>query len=216
MSSEDTEFKTTSQDELNILDVINSVGQLDIYNLRQIFLLLTKIIRISYNEVRIIPVYRHIYSMCTISQNLLKSATQCFIINKMLRNFRGGVQMRRLLSLVLSITMVALSVSQGFCVFAQESEINKLYNFAEELSGMVRENPVDVSCIEDNVEEEIIKADVFYGNLANTDFTGLSDDAFETKRLIVKSKKTIDYRGAVDCVSGYNNLYILQYQYLYF
>lgn len=119
--------------------------------------------------------------------------------------------MRRLLSLVLSITMVVLSVSQGFCVFAHESEINKLYNFAEELSDMVRENPVDVSCIEDNVEEEIIKADVFYGNLANTDFTGLSDDAFETKRLIVKSKKSIDYRGAVDCVSGYNNLYILQY-----
>ena len=84
--------------------------------------------------------------------------------------------MRRLLSIVLSITMVALSVSQGFCVFAQESEINKLYNFAEELSDMVRENPVDVSCIEDNVEEEIIKVDAFYGNLANTDFTGLSDD----------------------------------------
>lgn len=116
--------------------------------------------------------------------------------------------MRRLLSLVLSITMVALSVSQGFCVFAHESEINKLYNFAEELSDMVRENPVDVSYIEDNVEEEIIKADVFYGNFIETD---LPDDAFETKRLIVKSKKSIDYRGAVDCVSGYNNLYILQY-----
>jgi hypothetical protein len=41
--SQDTmDFKSTSQDELNILELINSVGQLDIYNLRQIFLLLTR------------------------------------------------------------------------------------------------------------------------------------------------------------------------------
>ena len=116
--------------------------------------------------------------------------------------------MRRVLSLILSITIAILSVSQGFSAFAQESEINKLYNFAEELSDMVRENPVDISFVEDNIEKEIFKADVFYGSLIEKD---LPDDAFETKRLIVKSKKSIDYCGAVDCVSGYKDLHILQY-----
>ena len=119
--------------------------------------------------------------------------------------------MRRALSVVLSITIALLAVSQGFSAFAQDNKINKLYNFAEELSDMVRENSVDESDVEDNLEEKIIKADAFYGSLSETDFTGLSDDAFDTKRLIVKSKKSIDYQGAIDCVSGYNDLHILQY-----
>lgn len=38
----DTDFKTTSSQELSILDVINSVSQLDAVNLRQIFLLLLR------------------------------------------------------------------------------------------------------------------------------------------------------------------------------
>lgn len=40
---------------------------------------------------------------------------------------------------------------------------------------------------------------------------GLPENAFELNRLIVKSKSKIDYCGALDCVSGYKNLYILQY-----
>ena len=42
MSASTTAFKTTSQDELNILDVLNSTPQLDAVILRQIFLLLTR------------------------------------------------------------------------------------------------------------------------------------------------------------------------------
>lgn len=115
--------------------------------------------------------------------------------------------MKRLLSVFLSIIIAVLSVSQGFYSFAQENESVKLYDFAEKLSNMVRENAVnDAADIEGNIEEEIIKADAFYNN-----FIGLSDETFETRRLIVKSKKSIDYQGAIDCVSGYNDLYILQY-----
>lgn len=115
--------------------------------------------------------------------------------------------MKRLLSVFLSIIIAVLSISQGFYSFAQENESVKLYDFAEKLSNMVRENAVnDAADIEGNIEEEIIKADAFYNN-----FIGLSDETFETRRLIVKSKKSIDYQGAIDCVSGYNDLYILQY-----
>ena len=121
--------------------------------------------------------------------------------------------MKRLLSVVLSIFMAFLSISQGFYAFAQENDKKNLYNFANELSEMVRENVVDTneSEIEEKIEDEIIKNDVFYGSSSEIEFSGFSDDAFETQRLIVKSKKSIDYKGAIDCVSGYNNLYILQY-----
>lgn len=36
--------------------------------------------------------------------------------------------------------------------------------------------------------------------------------AFQAKRLIVKATKQIDLQGATQCVSGYKNLYILQYE----
>ncbi len=121
--------------------------------------------------------------------------------------------MRRLLSVLLSIVIVILSVSQGFSAFAQENENKKLYNFAESLSNMVRENDIDIAeeKKEGVIEEEIVKADVFYSNFVETDFADLPENAFETQRLIVKSKKSIDYQGAIDYVSGYNDLYILQY-----
>ena len=121
--------------------------------------------------------------------------------------------MRKLLSVLLSVIIAVLSVSQGFSSFAQENEKKKLYTFAEELSNMVRKSDVDIveKSDEDNIEEEIVKADVFYSNSVETDFADLPDNAFETQRLIVKSKKSIDYQGAIDCVSGYNDLYIMQY-----
>lgn len=125
--------------------------------------------------------------------------------------------MKKVLSVILSVIVVALSVSQGFCAFAQETEQRKLYNFASQLSDMVRKN--DENLFEENIdnfEDIIVSADKFYGNSVSVEFdVGLPDDAFETQRLIVKSKKSIDYKGAVDCVSGYNDLYILQYDTVY-
>lgn len=121
--------------------------------------------------------------------------------------------MRKLLSIVLSITLAVLSVSQGFCAFAQENENENLYNFATDLSEMIRENTVEneIGDIEDSVEEEIIEADKFYSGSVEMEIMGLTDEDFATQRLIVKAKSLDDYYGAIDCVSGYNNLYVLQY-----
>lgn len=44
-----------------------------------------------------------------------------------------------------------------------------------------------------------------------TQFKDLPENAFALNRLIVKSENKIDYCGAIDCVSGYKDLYILQY-----
>lgn len=49
------------------------------------------------------------------------------------------------------------------------------------------------------------------GNEQSPQFENLPENAFDLNRLIVKSKNKIDYCGAVECVSGYRDLYILQY-----
>lgn len=48
-------------------------------------------------------------------------------------------------------------------------------------------------------------------NEQSVQFENLPENAFALNRLIVKSENKIDYCGAVDCVSGYKDLYILQY-----
>lgn len=123
--------------------------------------------------------------------------------------------MRKTVSIILSVIIIVLSVSQGFCAFAQDTEYKNLYNFAQELSDMVRENGENLDMERnEGIEDLIASADKFYSNSMDFD-DGLSDDTFATQRLIVKSKKAIDYQGAIDCVSGYNDLYILQYDTVY-
>lgn len=122
--------------------------------------------------------------------------------------------MRRLLSFLVSLIIVFMSVADGIVAFANEPKDNGLSAFAENLAEMIREHDSNLNVESDIViDDESVKADVFYGNANFSDeaFENLSDDAFLTERLIVKSKKSIDYQGAVDCVSGYNDLYILQY-----
>lgn len=48
-------------------------------------------------------------------------------------------------------------------------------------------------------------------NEQSAQFDNLPENAFALNRLIVKSKNKIDYCDAIDCVSGYKDLYILQY-----
>lgn len=122
--------------------------------------------------------------------------------------------MRRFLSVTISLIIIFMSVADGVVAFANEPKDNGLYSFAENLTQMIRENDSNLNIRTDiENDEEFVKADVFYGNVDFSDetFENLPDDAFLTKRLIVKSKKVIDYYGATDCVSGYNDLYILQY-----
>ena len=94
------------------------------------------------------------------------------------------------------------SVSQGLFVFAKiDDNYKALETFAEGLSEMIRENSTE------NENEVFMNQMYSSGEF----YEGMSYNAFESCRLIVKSKKQIDYQGAIDCVSGYNDLFILQY-----
>ncbi len=124
--------------------------------------------------------------------------------------------MKKILSVFLILTIFFTSISQGFTAFAQETEINAdLYEFADDLTRVIREN-IDVDDLandKDTVANVVLEVDRFVSELASADsiYDDLPEDAFQTKRLIVKSAGLSDFREAIDCVSGYNDLYILQY-----
>ncbi len=119
--------------------------------------------------------------------------------------------MKKLLSILIAITLLLTSVSQGIFVFAEEyDEQNELETFAENLSEMIRKNDSSESADAENISGEMM----FGSNASKPNpsiYENMPENAFETCRLIVKSKDKIDYQNAVDCVSGYNDLYILQY-----
>ena len=112
------------------------------------------------------------------------------------------VSLKKIISVILIVVLLITSVSQGLFVFAEdESNYHNVEKFADDLSQMLRENPIENS-------------DDFYMNQMYSSgeaFEDMSVGEFESCRLIVKSKEQIDYQGAIDCVSGYNDLFVLQY-----
>ncbi len=121
--------------------------------------------------------------------------------------------MKKLLSVILIITIIFVSVSQGFIVLAGDE--TSIYAFAEDLSRVVRENSIDEDFVSGDAsfDDTLSRVEHFFNRTLSSSsvYDGLNYNCFETKRLIVKAKRLNDYRGAIDCVSGYNDLYILQY-----
>lgn len=144
--------------------------------------------------------------------------------------------MKKILSIFMSLMLLILSVADGFSALSFEDNISSnLDAFASNLAEMIRtydikdeyeesleendnqidleEPELDLPIIYEGIENEINK---FY---SSENFDASEDEAestavidFSTCRLIVKSKQKIDYQGAVDFISGYKDLYILQYE----
>ena len=119
--------------------------------------------------------------------------------------------MRKFLSLILSLIILLSSFSQGLISFASsDASVSDLYDFADDLSALIRDYGEENYADRNDVDDVMASVDRFFANSVNNeDVLPLSH--FETKRLIVKSHRKIDELGAVECVSGYNDLYILQY-----
>ena len=143
--------------------------------------------------------------------------------------------MKRILSVLIVTVLFFTSISSGFVAVAKtippQTQLNA---FADDLLDMIRK--YDVEDAEAQHEFDILdkmteKFPIVYSEHSYSSFVtnseygqdesakqyksaadfGLSADAFDLKRLIVKSAYDIDYYGAIDCVSGYQNLNILQY-----
>lgn len=124
--------------------------------------------------------------------------------------------MKKVLSLILIMTIIFASVSQGLIVAAKDYKENTaIYTFVSDLSRVIRENKVEDSSASGSASLDNIlsRMDYFFNKTQSSSsiYENLYGGVFETKRLIVKAKNLDDYRGAIDYVSGYNDLYILQY-----
>ena len=138
--------------------------------------------------------------------------------------------MKHVLSLFISLILLLTSLSVGLVAVAETVQQNDtLEHFADKLTNLVREHDMIYSN-DSEVEAEGELDYIFNYNFANQFYSNevfsknqmselenflkdyeLSVEAFESQRLIVKTNNKIDRCGAIDCVSGYNDLHILQY-----
>ena len=124
----------------------------------------------------------------------------------------GVTFLKKITALLLSLTILMGSVSQGLISYATENKTElSVYDFAEDLSELICTYSEDNVTDEQMREDIVVTVDKFFNNFQATELNGLSLNSFETRRLVVKSAESIDYCGAIDSVSGYNDLYVLQY-----
>ncbi len=120
--------------------------------------------------------------------------------------------LKKIISLILSLIMITTSVSWGLISYAvEDNDEISIYDFADDLSALLRNYNEHSNTDEQVMEDVVITVDKFFTGTSISEKEALALQNFETRRLIVKSSQEIDYQGAVDCVSGYNDLYILQY-----
>ncbi len=145
----------------------------------------------------------------------------------------GAKSVKRILSVLISVILLFTSLSAGLSAVAQAiPRTTNLERFADKLTDMIRKYDNQGQAVSENstlLDEvasyfPIVYAEQYYSAVVNnatendaegerksaTDF-GLPENAFDLNRLIVKAENNIDYHGAIDCVNGYNNLYVLQY-----
>ncbi len=143
-----------------------------------------------------------------------------------------GENLKRVISIMLTIAIIMLSVADGMISYALNlSTETSLEAFANDLAGLVREYAS--SCSDNTSDYDDYKFDfpLYYNPSVNEYFSekpkedvpnidvdkllegyDVNASDFESNRLIVKSTSKINYCGAIDYVSGYKDLYILQYE----
>lgn len=149
--------------------------------------------------------------------------------------------LKKIITVLLSCLIVFLSVADGVCnvnAASPQEPQGDLNTFAADLLRLIRKNDQGNSEISDEYIEQDgdVSGDggnitdrlpiTFYGSSHNDNNSASESEtvqtesfnnsvpingAFKSRRLIVKSEKDFDKMGAKECVSGYRNLYVLQY-----
>ncbi len=104
--------------------------------------------------------------------------------------------MKKMLCIFLSILMLTVAFAPVISFASETDEAKAAEAFVQEIGDMMHG---------DNVNESLQ-----YGNSELLNDKSENSE-FETCKLIVKSKNQIDTQGAVQVISGYNNLWILKY-----
>lgn len=123
--------------------------------------------------------------------------------------------MKKLLSIFISFIILVLSISCCFSVVAEGVEefqykkaSNELQSFAKEVYALTSEYDSDMDNSHNSSESnEIIS---FMSSASNESNIGY--ECFETNRLIVYSDEAFDTCGAIEHLSGYEDIHLLQYE----
>ncbi len=110
----------------------------------------------------------------------------------------GGLGMKKLVCLLLSAIMICSSISA-----------------LNIISFGIKNNEIDINEFASKVKEMITEYDVSENSLSTQAFSADKADEnieFETMRLVVKSESEIDTLNAVSVISGYRNLWVLQFE----
>lgn len=132
--------------------------------------------------------------------------------------------MKRFLAFLITIIFLFSSIGTGFTAFADEgTNTADLEQFTNALVKMIRDYEYKEDSAQSASADDLKnKLPMTYAKdfFSSQDFSEMQytfsesseDSLFSSKRLIVKSKKKIDLQGAAECISGYRDLHVLQYE----
>jgi len=106
--------------------------------------------------------------------------------------------MKKILSIILSVTMILTTLSIGFTAYADVLEEKAIDNFVENSCEIIREYDADKDFIS---EDENVSA-----------YSSNNSEDFQTCRLIVKADGTFNDFGAAEHIKGFMDFHILQYE----
>lgn len=123
--------------------------------------------------------------------------------------------MKKLLSIFISFIILVLSISCCFSVVAEGVEefqykkaSNELQSFAKEVYALTSEYDSDMDNSHNSSESN--ESISFMSSASNESNIGY--ECFETNRLIVYSDEAFDTCGAIEHLSGYEDIHLLQYE----
>ena len=126
--------------------------------------------------------------------------------------------MKKLISVIMSVILIALSLCSGFTAFAapmqEERESKELNSFINGITELVREYDADKEfTVPENDETAQIQLQPFSAeNTTDNSEPKYNLQDFQTARLIVRASGNFDNFGALEDVDGFKDFHILQYE----
>ena len=106
--------------------------------------------------------------------------------------------MKKILSIILSVTMILTTLSIGFTAYADVLEEKAIDNFVENSCEIIREYDADKDFISEDENVSVYSSD--------------NSEDFQTCRLIVKADGAFNDFGAAEHIKGFMDFHILQYE----
>ncbi len=128
--------------------------------------------------------------------------------------------MKKLISVIMSVVLIALSLCSGFTAFAaplqEERESKELNSFINGIVSLAREYDADkeftVPENDETMQIQAFSAENTTDETTDNDTSKYTLQDFQTARLIVRTNGKFNKHGALEDISGFEDFHILQYE----